>query len=66
MSHRPLTCLSCSNHRVAGCTKSVGTWPSQALATCLWGCYEPGSDEVEDDPQVTRITRELGESLSKT
>lgn len=48
-SQRPLTCLSCAYHRVAGCAKGITGWPHRWLGDdCLSADYEPGSDERED------------------
>ena len=43
-----LTCLSCSHYRTNGCHLGQPGWPTEHLADCWAGQYEPGSDEAED------------------
>ena len=48
-----LTCLSCTHYRTKGCHLGQPGWPTEPLADCWAGQYEPGSDEAEDQIEQT-------------
>ena len=52
----PLTCLSCAHYRTTGCHLGQPGWPTEPLADCWAGQYEPGSDEAEDWDQTDEPT----------